>query len=146
MQGTVCDPTKTCSAPVPSGGACNAQQSCETFYVCDKGTCGLGEPAGSPCGNGAVCAPFAGQCDAKTNVCVGFVLAAAGQPCGMINGQKVGCQALGKCNVPQGMTTGVCEAPAADGAACGGNGGPQCLVPAGCENGICVSPDPATCK
>ena len=65
---------------------------------------------------------------------------------GIVNGGFAVCSGAGHCRVPTGTFSGMCIAPAADGAACDAANGPGCTSPATCTNGSCKLPDPANCK
>lgn len=144
-EGLRCAENNKCVAAAKAGAACGDNQPCEAPLTCSKGTCGTGAGAGASCAAGEACDALKGLfCDPTSKTCKEIKLANAGETCGLIDGTFVSCVAGGKCKMGTG-TTGTCQAAAADGAACGGDG-PDCQEPAECVNGICTIPDPSACK
>jgi hypothetical protein len=84
-------------------------------------------------------------CDPTTRVCALATFAAAGAPCGYVNGAFVGCAAAGHCKLATASLMGTCLAAAADGAACDITNGPECTSPAQCIGSVCKLPNPAAC-
>ena len=150
--------TMQCQAPVAAGGACGKGLPCEETLACVgatdtvMGTCTAQlTTVGATCDptrkTGPDCASSAGVvCDAMTKQCVTQPLAAAGQPCGPINGVNTACLAGATCVIPPGTTSATCIAPAADGAACDETTGPGCETPARCVGGTCQLPGSQTCS
>ncbi len=164
-----------CAEPIQAGGACTAGEECERGLACINSACtALGTEGSSctaaPCTStlacvngmcvkpvaaGAACMKMNGvdNCDKlqglycnAMNVCQQVKLVAAGQPCGFLNMEIVGCASNGFCRVPMGMMSGTCIAPAADGAACDQMQGPKCLPGALCVNNVCALNDTTTCN
>jgi hypothetical protein len=137
----------TCAAPVAAGGSCDGTHPCQKTLFCRGGTCGTPDGAGAPCTQGS-CDSLAGlYCPTTgTMVCTKIALANAGESCALVNGGYTACAGGGFCNRPALSTTGTCEAPAADGAACDDTNGPTCLTPAACSaSKVCTIPNPASC-
>jgi len=138
-----------CAAYVAVGGTCDASHPCAQPNVCKNGVCAVPQAAGQTCT--AMAGDFFGDCDQTkglvcppmTHVCTAAMFAAAGQPCGLVNGALVACAAAGHCKLTGLM--GTCLAAAADGAACDATNGPDCMAPAQCVNAVCKLPNPAGC-
>jgi len=91
--------------------------------------------------------------------CQAIQLAAPGAPCGDLGAMPIpgvaACQAGGLCKTATALdTTGICVAPAVDGAPCDADPtkGPPCLSPSKCvptappgTAGTCTSPDAHKC-
>jgi hypothetical protein len=106
---------------------------------------------------GLVCIPTAKG--SAVGTCQKITLVADGATCGAIGSMPITgfaeCQAGGACiKGADGGTTGICMAPAADGAACDSDPtkGPPCLSPAKClptadggTAGTCTVPDATKC-
>jgi hypothetical protein len=90
---------------------------------------------------------FGDICDPLTTTCKQTVkLAAAGQPCGAVNGMEVQCAAYGTCTYdsPDG-SMGTCLAAIPVGSPCDPTGAALCEVFASCVNGTCKLIDPNAC-
>jgi len=160
-QGLVCSADRsTCGKPVAVGGACGATSACIAGSQCFGGKC-----VANVTTEGAACDEKAGpNCEGSKGLtclsdkCMKLTLVEAGKPCGLLNdGTKVTglalCEKNGWCkglDPAASKFTGVCEAAAADGAACVADAtymkGPGCVEPAECVGGKCTLPDAATCK
>jgi hypothetical protein len=163
--GDVCSKAGTCAAAGASGAACEpTQRPCKPTLACKSGTCATPDEAGAPCTKTTTagmttsdtCDALAGLYCGAQGTCVAIELAAAGQPCLLVNGGLTVCSANGVCNVPSMPgTTGACLSAAAPGATCtpkpSGQAfgyslqSPDCAPPATCENSVCTIPDPASC-
>jgi len=147
--GLVCSGSPPrCSASVASGAACTASQTCAVGLSCLSGTCTPGVmSADAGCVfKGPGCDPYVAglSCSASSSACVTLQLAGAGEACGMVVDQQVGCVA-GSC------PRGVCVPFVAPGGACA-IGGASCLAPARCDPtadggtmGICQLPGAVAC-
>ena len=122
------------------GSACDSSR--KTAASCDGAT-------------GLACIP--GGSNTTIGTCQMIAFVGAGETCGNLGGPPItsvaDCAAGGMC-VKAAATdrTGVCVAPAADGAPCDNALGPPCLAPAKCvptsstgTAGTCTLPDVATC-
>jgi len=149
---------KVCTTMRKLDEPCDATQRCATGLAC------IGEASGSGVcakhrGLGEPCDPQGLECDflseslecrapagSTTGICQRAELAQPGQPCGAvegtISGRQVTCVAFARCSSE--LPPGVCVAPAADGAPCGGATG--CLAGALCVAGTCRLADPAACQ
>jgi hypothetical protein len=144
--GLACNSKGVCATPAAAGGSCTDMRDCAAGLACTSGTCAQPVAAGGTC-TGGDCDQLAGAfCNPQTKICETIQTADAGQPCGLINGGYVSCNAAGHCSIPQGQSQGTCQAHAADGASCDDTNGPSCLSPALCLNGKCTLPDPSSCK
>lgn len=132
----------SCAQHVAAGGSCSSTVDCASGLACVSGKCGAPVALGQPCTAGE-CALNA-YCDPQ-KVCATIPLAAAGQPCDLVNGKVVQCSGGAYCNLDKQGQSGTCMAPLADGASCDPNV-PDCLEPAQCINGKCALPDPSSCK
>jgi hypothetical protein len=158
--------TEVCVAYGAEKAACDAGTPCAPGLSCVgadaqkliKGVCAAdGAKAGAPCDakhlTAAGCDPNLGLwCDPATNQCAAISFVAHDAPCGALKaGGYAECTGGATCVIPQGQKEGVCQAPAADGAACDTSAGPGCLQPAKCvvtgngTAGTCKVPDGA-CK
>jgi hypothetical protein len=145
--------TGTCSKPVASGGTCDASTSpCGAGLSCFGGKCVAPAAAGAACDPDAKTAP---SCDITQgyfcvkNVCKAVKLAKAGETCGFVAATSDFILCAGgfdNCALTAGTMTGVCTAPAADGAACDDAKGPHCTPPAECVSNQCKISDPSACK
>lgn len=139
-----------CAAFVAVGGTCDATHPCVQPNVCKGGVCAVPQEVGQTC---TPSTDFFGDCDRTkgltcpptSRTCTTTTFAAAGAPCGFVNGAFVGCAAAGHCKVTGGAIMGTCLAAAADGAACDATNGPECMAPAQCVSGVCKLPNPAAC-
>lgn len=145
-----------CVAPVASGGACDAStHPCLPTLVCNSGTCATPSAAGASCDPSALqdtCDELHGViCDSTTSKCITATFAQAGGTCGLVSGTLTLCAAGpgDATSVCKGLSatssTGICQAPAADGAGCNATTGPFCLSPSVCANGACMVDDPSAC-
>jgi hypothetical protein len=136
-----------CVAPGAVGASCDGGHPCAPPNVCKAALCT------APVGAGMACDPVVKDCDAAkglycdptTRVCALATFAAAGAPCGYVNGAFVGCAAAGHCKLATASLMGTCLAAAADGAACDITNGPECTAPAQCIGSVCKLPNPAAC-
>ena len=136
-----------CVAPGAVGASCDGGHPCAPPNVCKAALCT------APVGAGMACDPVVKDCDATkglycdptTRVCALATFAAAGAPCGYVNGAFVGCAAAGHCKLATASLMGTCLAAAADGAACDITNGPECTAPAQCIGSVCKLPNPAAC-
>jgi hypothetical protein len=153
----------TCSGFAPQNGPCSKAALCGTGLYCvgstatTPGTCEPSvEDAGAACDPTAKSGPGCDRqqsltCSSLSKSCVALPpYAAAGQPCGTIDGVTVVCGGAGVCTAT-GADAGpdaepdaappafTCVAPAADGAECNVVLGPGCLSPA-----RCIAPDGGT--
>lgn len=137
-----------CVALGKAGAACSESTPCVSSLRCTGGACAKPLAAGATCDpQDSACDLIAGLfCNARTKVCATFTLAAAGAPCGLIDGAFVGCTAGGECTGATLDKPGTCRAAAADGQACDDENGPRCIEPARCVSGVCTLPDPNACK
>jgi hypothetical protein len=140
--GSICSGA-LCVVPVASGGTCDMAHPCQGTLTCKNGVCGAPDEAGTACTTGT-CDKVAGLYCTVTGspVCSQIALASAGQPCGVTTNGITACSAGGMC------TSGTCQAPAADGAACDDTKGPPCLAPAVCgaTSKVCTIPNPTSCQ
>jgi hypothetical protein len=133
-----------CTAPGASGATCDTSHPCLKTLACKSGTCAAPDATGASCTTNS-CGGLAGDycSNAMGGTCTKVLLAASGQPCGLVNGTYTACSGAGTC--PMTGTTKTCVAPAADFANCNAANGPGCTSPAECIGGICTRPSPATC-
>jgi hypothetical protein len=139
--------TYQCVAPQPEGAPCTSTRGCADDLVCksaaaDGGTrfCARRSGAGAACQSSSECDPVLGlRC--ITGVCAAPTFVGLGAAC---DASSRFCDGGNHCHYATNGTTGVCEAPAADGTACG-QGGPTCSDPASCRDGICRLPGEANC-
>jgi hypothetical protein len=139
---------QVCVAPGAVGDSCDASHPCAVPTVCKASQCT------APMGAGMTCDPVIKDCDATqglycgttTRVCALASFAAAGEPCGLVNGAYTACAGGGHCRLGAGTVMGTCLAPAADGAACDTTTGPNCMAPAQCVSSVCKLPNAASCK
>ncbi|MBX3225900.1 MAG: hypothetical protein KIT84_30015 [Labilithrix sp.] len=130
--------TRGLCAPLGRAGApCDATNRCGLGLACAGGVCA------APLALGAECSLVDSGCDALRGhvcadaKCVARTIVPAGAGCAALPDGGLGtCGAGGRCELREGATT-VCEAPAADGAACDDVRGPRCLSPAICVDGRC---------
>jgi hypothetical protein len=141
--GLTCDATKICQPQPTKGQACTG--SCQAPYKCIQNTCADAVQSGGACPTGNECAGSL-FCNPQTKTCQQVTTVGAGQPCGFIQNQIIGCQSGLTC---QSGTTGqgTCVAPKQAGDACT-VGQKQCadspfLL---CINGTCAVPDYSVCK
>ncbi|MEO7331433.1 MAG: hypothetical protein ABI193_22850 [Minicystis sp.] len=152
-----------CESYGTAGVSCDKDHPCHSSFTCVgsgggvKGTCQLSPThVGDACEDASTLAPDCNhdlglRCDNVTSHCVVYTYAAAGGSCGKINNGKTLCTGGAECEIPKGMSAGICSAPAADGAACDTKAGPPCLRPAKCVTGgsgsagICTIQDAASC-
>jgi hypothetical protein len=114
--------------------------TCQLEVATAGGTCDPKQATAPACSGSAGL-----TCDTQMLVCVPQPLASANQPCGLIGTTRTACSGGATCSIPQGETTGVCVAPAADGAACNVDSAPECETPARCVNGTCQLPGSMAC-
>jgi hypothetical protein len=161
-RGQSCDATSmTCKAPGASGDQCDSNDDCGYGLVCagnaaagGAGTCKPAvEDPGAACGGMLpVCDGAQGLfCGGATGAkkCIATTFVAAGAACGLLAPDSfAGCTAAA-CYTATGLAgageMGICEANAADGAACDTVAGPQCEFPARCvlgngTAGVCKVP------
>ena len=147
--GLVCSASGTtgsCVTPGAQGAACSATLPCQGPLVCVNGSCGTAPAAGEACSaTPDDCDGSQGYYCSAAAICTQVQTAMAGQPCGVSTSGITVC-APGTCQTAPGTTTGTCEAPAADGAACNTDTGPGCLAPAACVSGSCTFENPASCN
>lgn len=159
-----------CADILAEGADC--KDSCGgASLVCVAGKCAKYVAIGAACGDlSAPCAGLAycsgagvctarvakgAACDTKTQNCASGLFCGAngcedlknakiGDPCGIVDGAYVGCSAS-RCKITG--SSGVCEAFAAKGEACGtGTSDKRCVQPYECISGKCGFEDPSTCK
>ncbi len=131
-----CNAQSICVAPRILGQPCNVNLPCQGILTCRAGTCVARGAAGAPCDTGRDCATWGSLlCNLTTKRCVPVQLSST-NACGFQNNGALylGCPAGGTC------VNNVCIKPAADGAACDEDDGPDCTWPAQCSD---VS---ATCR
>lgn len=137
----------SCVAPGAAGATCSSAHPCTSPLVCVSTTCTQPAEAGQACqesADGQNCDVTQGVvCNTSTMVCSTIGTAAAGAPCGLINGGYTLCSGGATCNLSG--TMGTCGSVAADGAACGGTSGASCLPPAVCVNDTCTLPNASSC-
>lgn len=161
--GQVCAAAK-CVVAAPAGSACTREGDCESGLSCvgatklKAGVCqAAGDKVGASCDPQRVTAPSCDRnlglyCETTTHQCAAVTFVAVGQPCGRLTSGLVACLGGATCKLGAGSQSGVCEAPAADGAACNAASGPSCLAPARCvvtgngTAGTCRLPDASACK
>ena len=145
--GLTCAQSK-CVKRAEMGATCDAATPCKVTLACSGGKCAAPAGAGEPCGAMAAgCDTLKGLGCNAMNVCQKVKLVGPGEVCGQVGLDFIGCKGGGKCKVAVGgMGMGTCLAPAADGAACGADDGPECQDPATCSNDVCTLSDPASCK
>jgi hypothetical protein len=158
--GTVCNGSDLTSTPVvsgkcaslgASGASCDDTHPCLRTLACNAGVCAMPAAASATCSQTGTdffgsCSELDGYyCNKATNgTCTKISLAAAGAPCGGINGSITACSASGVC-VPPNSASEKCMGPAADFGNCDSKKGPGCMAPADCIGGICTLPTPASC-
>ncbi len=128
------------------GSACGAKQPCRRDLICRNATCGKPLEAGQPCDPlRQECNMVAGLYCGKSKLCGQASTAKAGEACGLFasNGVAV---CTGGATCTNMLASGLCQAPAPDGAACDAQKGPACMAPADCVGGVCKIADPALCK
>jgi hypothetical protein len=165
----------TCSGFALQGGPCSKSALCGTGLFCvgstttTPGTCEPSvEDAGAPCDPSAKNGPGCDRqqsltCSSLSKSCVPLPpYAAAGQPCGTIDGVAVVCGGAAACtataadagldaSADASPPTSICVGPAADGAECNVITGPGCLSPARCiaadggASGTCQFPNADLC-
>jgi hypothetical protein len=137
---------KKCVTPAIEGARCSKEQPCRMSFVCKGEVCAKPSGVGEPCKVQDDCDSRSGlYCAPASQVCVASKLAKAGEPCGFKDGFFVICGGGSTCKTGK-TQSGVCEAAAADGAACDPVKGPSCLFGAKCEKNVCTVPNPAICK
>ena len=141
----------TCVPLAVLGAACDQAHPCEPVLYCSSaGSCvarlGLGA-ACDPTTNDDPCDGTTGlYCNQVSSLCVQAPVSTAGGPCGLTaDGTLSICGAAGACQLPDGATTGTCQAAVLEGAACDPLNGPNCLPPGTCLGNVCGSLDPSTC-
>ena len=150
-----CDPNLVCAssacvAPGEAGASCDDKHPCRNDLYCKAGVCSTKAGAGDSCADtdkacdivrGVGCNPF-------TKICQNVRVAKKGDPCGIVAGTLVLCEASGLCEGGTLATPGTCTGAAGDGQACGtaDANGRSCLAPANCVNGICRLPASASCQ
>lgn len=138
--GLTCDTTKTCQPPPSKGQACTL--TCQAPYKCISQTCADVVQEGGACPTGVECASNL-TCDPQTKTCKKPTVAGAGQPCGIVQNQIVGCDTGFTCK--QTNSQGTCVAVKEAGAACT-VGQHECDEFLLCINGTCGVPDFSVCK
>jgi hypothetical protein len=145
-QGLVCVNSR-CAEPGGLGKPCSGGFDCVEGLACKQNVCAVPTQQGQPCVEGDCAAGLA--CNepcvnitTPTPVCVPVTVAQPAQACGCLGSAIADC--VGFCVIP-GQASGICTAPAADGAACDDYQGPTCVWPAQCVGGICQLPDAAAC-
>jgi len=134
------------------GAACDQAHPCEpVFYCSSTGMCvarlGLGA-ACDPTTNDDPCDATVGlYCNQVTSSCAQTRASTPGGPCGVsADGTVSICGAAGACPLPDGATTGTCQAAVLEGAACDPAQGPNCLPPGTCLGNVCASLNPSSCQ
>jgi hypothetical protein len=124
------------------GAPCDGWNDCADPLICTSaGTCGAGRQAGESCVGGADCGGEL-SCDPSTNTCA---WGDYGQPGDACDTDFHACW-LGRCDVAEGATTGVCPIVLPDGSACAPDDSTRtCDAYAYCVNGVCQILDPQTC-
>jgi hypothetical protein len=158
----VCSKAGICAALVLEGDACDDARPCAPRLAC-TGPAGATSCQPTLTTEGAECDPQAHNapdcdrvaglyCAPKTKTCERALLAAAGEPCGLVEGRVSVCTGGALCAGASAGEPGVCLAPAADDAACDDKLGPPCALPARCVTpdvtttaGTCRAPDAALC-
>jgi hypothetical protein len=148
-QNLVCASGSSCVMPAEANIACDDKHPCRADLYCKAGVCSTKGGAGDSCADtdkacdllkGVGCNPF-------TKICQNIHVAKKGDPCGIVAGTLVLCEASGLCEGATLAVPGTCTAAAADGAACSNDaGGRSCLPPANCVNGICRLPATSSCQ
>jgi hypothetical protein len=124
------------------GTACDSWNDCAAPSICNSaGFCGAANQAGETCVSGTDCAGEL-SCDPATKTCA---FGEHGQPGDACDGEFHWCW-LGRCNIAEGASTGVCPLVIPDGAACDPDDPARtCDSFAFCMNGVCQIPDANTC-
>jgi hypothetical protein len=148
LPGLVCAAGMSCVAPGQTSASCDDKHPCRDDLYCKANVCSAKSGPGESCADtdkacdlvrGVGCNPF-------THVCQNVRIAKKGDPCGIVGGTLVLCEASGMCEGATLATPGTCTAAAGDGEACGTSAnGRSCLPPASCANGICRLPANPTC-
>ena len=117
--------TGSCVTPGAQGSACSATLPCQGPLVCVNGSCGTAPGAGESVHRhpGRLRPDHRGYYCSAAALCTQVHTATAGESCGISTSGITVC-APGTCQTAPGTTTGTCEAPAADGAACNADTGP----------------------
>jgi hypothetical protein len=164
--GLLCDSmTSQCVAPVGTGGSCTGSSVCAPGYTCigntdtTTGTCvALATTVGASCD----VADGGTRCDGRQGlycnvpqgrVCAKVADATATLECGTVDGGVIDCTAGAFCQKAAGSKSGICIAPAVDGAACDRVNGPTCASPSRCvlsveggTTGTCQTTNPSACN
>jgi hypothetical protein len=144
QSGLVCV-NSVCATPVAAGAACTSSEQCGLTLSCKGGTCATPAGPGEACSTSGDCDTLqALYCEPQSKVCAKIGFANAGEPCGVIDGKITSCS-QSTCEGQTPQQPGTCVAYAADGAACNVTSGPDCLAPAACDNGVCTLPSPNAC-
>jgi hypothetical protein len=138
----------SCVAPGEANASCDDKTPCRADLYCKAGLCSAKAGPGESCATtdqacdvtrGVGCNPF-------THICQNIRVGKKGDPCGLVAGTLVVCEASGSCDGSTLTTSGTCTAAAGDGEACGAQAaGRSCLPPATCANGICRLPASGSC-
>lgn len=137
--------TMTCGAPAADGGSCGLDVPCAPSLACvgatntAQGSC---QPrlssAGAVCDSHRRTAPDCDHnaglhCNPISKICDAIAFASPGQPCGITSGGVYALCTNGSCPIPDGGSTGICFANAADdGGGCDLDAGAACVSPARC--------------
>jgi len=145
-----CNTKDKCYKTRVLGETCSADTPCAASLSCFGGKCVAAAKAGEACDGTATSAPTCDTtaglgCNPVAKVCQVLVFAKAGDTCGYVAPDFKLCTGGSFCKTTGGFS-GVCVAPAADGAPCNPKDGPQCLSPAICSGGVCKLVDPAACN
>jgi hypothetical protein len=152
----------TCVVPATVGATCSTDLPCDALLHCVRPEIDAGPDAGDagPVNGtceaevttpGGACAAGDGKCSrtsgldciGKQKVCAVLGVAAAGAPCGNVDGGTTIACTAGTCVIPSGQKEGTCQADLADNAPCALGVANPCLAPAKCiDNGA----DAGTCK
>jgi hypothetical protein len=165
------DGTGMCVGAVGGPGTpCASPNDCDVYSYCGPtGVCMKLPTIGQPCGRLAMGLPCGGPnlyCDdtgspgrTPSNTCLEYSsgFAGYGHPCGLVPDtspdasagamEETICQGAAACNLTGGgdHPSGICLAPAADGALCDDNQELGCLPPAQCIGNRCLFPSMSLC-
>jgi hypothetical protein len=136
--------TGVCVAPRQQDQPCSTQEPCDIGLHCSEGICQPSQAEGQACVGGS-CDYWKGLfCNPATARCQRYGRAAAGQPCGVVDGGYAICIPGSRCIDAEQTGTGSCMGTSADGQACGG--GRSCMHPARCSAMSCRLPDSPRCS
>lgn len=138
-----------CTATVPDGGSCLTRLECAWGRACIDGLCAAEKKSGDPCQGGLDCTfeqdvACLALPDGSRRQCTPITRVEAGDACDEPRGLY--CKGSATCKGTNGAAapTGVCSAPASDGAPCGGS--VDCMYPSLCLAGKCTTAAEGICR